>query len=192
MSGSLLYYPSINIHDSAWLRNAILYWDNVSSIVPNEYEPECSPEIEYLRNEGFYIPSYPSRLFHSEKYEDFEAEVIKKLTPFKKVRLREDGAFIQKTKLNWPELSFQIHCRKLYSGLYDFMLEHRLIESRGDEWLEMESRAATIYMSTMAGYLAAIHQTPMVVGTDRNIFLRNAFHRTLPSEKNYYDYSCAA
>ena len=34
MAQTILYYPTINIQDGTWLRNAILYWDEVSSIVP--------------------------------------------------------------------------------------------------------------------------------------------------------------
>ena len=34
MAQTILYYPTIDIQDGAWLRNAILYWDEVSSIVP--------------------------------------------------------------------------------------------------------------------------------------------------------------
>ena len=30
---TILYYPTIKIRDCYWLRNAILYWDRVASIV---------------------------------------------------------------------------------------------------------------------------------------------------------------
>ncbi len=48
MAQTILYYPKINIHDGSWLRNAILYWDEVSSIVPYENYLDFSPELLYL------------------------------------------------------------------------------------------------------------------------------------------------
>ena len=52
MAQTILYYPTINIQDSAWLRNAVLYWDEVSSIVPYEDYPNFSPEVLFLQRSG--------------------------------------------------------------------------------------------------------------------------------------------
>jgi hypothetical protein len=54
MAQTILYYPTINIQDGTWLRNAILYWDEVSSIVPYENYPDFSPELLYLQELGVY------------------------------------------------------------------------------------------------------------------------------------------
>ena len=32
-----LYYPFIDVHDEAFLRTAVLYWDTLSTIVPDDY-----------------------------------------------------------------------------------------------------------------------------------------------------------
>ena len=45
MAQTILYYPTINIQDGSWLRNAILYWDEVSSIVPDENYSDFFPEL---------------------------------------------------------------------------------------------------------------------------------------------------
>ena len=49
---SLLYYPTIQIPSGQWLKKAVLYWDEVSSIVPQDYDGkwliESSPDLEYL------------------------------------------------------------------------------------------------------------------------------------------------
>ena len=44
MGQTFLYYPKINILDGAWLRNAILYWDEVPSIVADESYLDLSPK----------------------------------------------------------------------------------------------------------------------------------------------------
>ena len=64
---SILYYPDINMKDQSWLRNAVLYWDKVSSIVPEEDKTiVLSPEICELMEQDYYRPMYPSSLFASE------------------------------------------------------------------------------------------------------------------------------
>lgn len=62
MSQTILYYPNINIPDDAWLRNAILYGDEVSSIVPYENYPDFSPELSYLQELGIYEAVYSVNL----------------------------------------------------------------------------------------------------------------------------------
>ena len=44
MAQTILYYPTIDIQDGAWLRNAILYWDEVPSIVADESYSDLSPK----------------------------------------------------------------------------------------------------------------------------------------------------
>jgi hypothetical protein len=33
-----LYYPWIDIKDEGWLKNAMLYWDKIHTIVPRSFE----------------------------------------------------------------------------------------------------------------------------------------------------------
>ncbi len=82
MAQTILYYPTINIQDGAWLRNAILYWDEVSSIVPHENYPDFSPELLYLQKSGVYNAVYPQYLFFSEFAEDFCSSIVKRITAY--------------------------------------------------------------------------------------------------------------
>ena len=79
MAQTILYYPTINIQDGTWLRNAILYWDEVSSIVPYENYPDFSPELLYLQELGVYKAVYPRELFFSEFAEDFCNSILKRI-----------------------------------------------------------------------------------------------------------------
>ena len=81
MAQTILYYPTINIQDSAWLRNAVLYWDEVSSIVPYEDYPNFSPEVLFLQRSGVYKAVYPQKLFSSEFAEDFCNSIIEASNP---------------------------------------------------------------------------------------------------------------
>jgi len=88
MAQTILYYPTINIQDGTWLRNAILYWDEVSSIVPYENYPDFSPELLYLQELGVYKAVYPRNLFFSE----FVKHVVRKLNIDKAVFLEMESS----------------------------------------------------------------------------------------------------
>ena len=54
-----LYYPSIDILNSDWLKTAILFWDSISTIVPESIsQPYVHPDTEYLNGIDFLRPIY--------------------------------------------------------------------------------------------------------------------------------------
>ncbi len=65
MLGTALYYPHIDITDPEWLKSAILFWDEIQTIVPATIEhPYCLPETEYCANEGYLKP------LHCDQFEE--------------------------------------------------------------------------------------------------------------------------
>ena len=78
---TILYYPDIDLPNNEWLLKALLYWDEISSIVPNSYH-NCatSPEMAYLMEEGVYQPISPLEAIlgaGGNTYKLFSEEVIK-------------------------------------------------------------------------------------------------------------------
>ena len=71
---TILYYPYIKIEDGKWLRNAILYWDKIASIVPSiDYDEYHSSEVDFLEDQGMYIPVNPRIITdHPEIYNQFK------------------------------------------------------------------------------------------------------------------------
>jgi hypothetical protein len=54
MLGKALYYPHIDIRDPRWLRSAILFWDEIQSIVPPSIsEPYHTHDTQICEQEGF-------------------------------------------------------------------------------------------------------------------------------------------
>lgn len=52
-----LYYPSIDIQDEEWLKSAILFWDEINTIVPASIKnPYTSYSSQYLNYEGIVKP----------------------------------------------------------------------------------------------------------------------------------------
>jgi len=57
MLGSALYFPHIDIHDPAWLRSAILFWDEIQTIAPSAIEePYQKEDTKICQAEGYLRP----------------------------------------------------------------------------------------------------------------------------------------
>ena len=57
MLGSALYFPHIDIHDPAWLRSAILFWDEIQTIAPSAIEdPYLNMDTRTCQAEGYLRP----------------------------------------------------------------------------------------------------------------------------------------
>lgn len=180
MAQTILYYPTINIQDGSWLRNAILYWDEVSSIVPYENYPDFSPELLYLQELGVYKAVYPQELFLSEFAEDFCDSVLKRISVYE-ARTTNYGtpkgrAWVHKNKIYAPALHELIHYRKLPSQLFDYFNDKRYIHDYNtDGWMEIDSKIAQIYMRTLAEYSIKYSSKDIVLGTDTSTHSREIY-----------------
>ncbi|MEI9909664.1 MAG: hypothetical protein WDO71_08285 [Bacteroidota bacterium] len=65
---TILYYPTIDIPSNSWLRHALLYWDEVSSIIPNtiNIEEELSRDIHFILMKDNLKPARPEDLINRE------------------------------------------------------------------------------------------------------------------------------
>lgn len=54
-----LYYPTIDIQNTDWLKTAVLFWDSISTIVPESLSnPYKERDTQYLSDIGFLCPLY--------------------------------------------------------------------------------------------------------------------------------------
>lgn len=173
MAQTILYYPKINIEDGTWLRNAILYWDEVSSIVPYENYPDFSPELLFLQGSGVYKPVFPRDLFSSEFAKDFCDSIVKRIGRYEREtskNFRESQnrrVRIHKNKVYAPALHELIHYRKLPPELLDYFNNKNFINDYNtDGWMEIDNKIAQIYMRTLAEYSIKCSNKDIVLGTD--------------------------
>jgi hypothetical protein len=114
---TILYYPTIDIPTKKWLRHSLLYWDEVSSIVPSSWDDKTlnkqSSDIHYLIDEGQYRAKKPEDLFQNSE----NVEVTKQLQEeFLEIILDEEFAnFLGKHY----KLNFKIHNAKGIGGMFD-------------------------------------------------------------------------
>ena len=186
---SILYYPSINIQDGDWLRNAILYWDEICSIVPDKNDNYFTTEITALQELGIYRALYPSDLFVSGAFSSFEKEALRK------IKNETQGTFyknsrhtvkpVNLSKIKWNGLNSAIHYNKMPSKILDYMIEHKLVETSDSQWVLMEEKTADIFMSTLAKYLAKIDSEDVIIGTDKNESMYSAFSKAWHTERSF-------
>lgn len=78
MLGTALYYPHIDISDSKWLKSAILFWDEMQTIVPTSIRnPYQTEDTKICEKEGYLRPLRCD--LHTELLEDLGARVFKLL-----------------------------------------------------------------------------------------------------------------
>lgn len=163
---TMLYYPTIKIKDGAWLRNAILYWDKVASIVPGiDYNESNSIEVNYLMDAGIYEPVYPVDLQCNEK-------LCKKFCKEAKNNINSHRNFInggKETRVHVDKINMidKVHIQKTPDSILDYLLDAGIAKRDYDgPWINMSERDSDIYMATLAKYLAQIHGN-IEIGTDK-------------------------
>lgn len=182
MSQSILYYPTIDIKDGVWLRNALLYWDEVCSIVPYEGYTGQSPEIQYMQERGLYRAIYPQYIFWNEHSEKLKDTIIYNLShPIKR---RSKFYFNKVNRNNSTRLSSLIHHNKIPPEFMDIFKDKNIfLNNDKNEWIEMDERIATIYMKTLAEFAAKYDSQDMVIGTESQDSL-NEIYNQVPHKRN--------
>lgn len=184
MPNTILYYPKIAIPDGLWLRQALLYWDQIGSIVPRELgqENHPTPGLRYLYDLGIFHPYNPEDfiLGDSELRTEFEQEFI---------AISKKPAFWK--KLPPPAVrrfDSQIHIAKITENLSEYIQSKGLAiqRDRYDHWYQFERSAAMLYMSLLAKYIADSAEELTIPGTDFELFKDLIFH----TEKPNFSASC--
>jgi hypothetical protein len=189
MKRNILYYPTIDIPQNNWLRHALLYWDEVSSIIPENLDSRISPHIDYLIHEEEFRSIRPESFFRNEKHcdlwNDFEKDLYKIIS---------SDEFQTKLKLDYPSGRYNIHenntgIGNIYHSKTLDMLLLRLqrenlvkINNEDREWLLFEKNTALVYMSLLAKYLAEIDGEHTVIGTDNLEYEKMNFRRVNSNE----------
>jgi Family of unknown function (DUF6236) len=146
MFSKALYYPHLHLPDNAWLRRAILYWDEVNPIVPDSLGARLDKDevFQMLRAEGLSRQMLPEdavdRAPYYEVIGDFHALI---------------SAANYLASLPPPDrrvYDTRIYRDKVASELGGELQKLRLAQGPDVEgWLHFETRTGALYM----GYLAA-------------------------------------
>ena len=156
MKNRVLYFPYIQIPESPWLTQMLLYWDQVASIVPYDFiaEPEAlGPYMRSLVTEELvlqvspeaYIPDVPRFTESFQRY-------LNGLVDIGARRQRFD----QKDTI-------RIHMEKV-GPIGDRLKDEGLARLERYPWYDVESQTADdfmAYLATVLGQIPEIASTPV-------------------------------
>lgn len=178
---NILYYPYINLPRTDWTLRTLLYYDNIGSIVPQEY---------------FYSPE--------TSYEPFMLELVRSqlVTPINPVEVFENPwqvtrPFLQMIENNANRLrqsqnsfrggnrglihgdkfsSAKIHADKFDENIFYGLIELGLAERGEGRWYSVESRTANNLMKFLSTLISAKTQRLPTTDYVRPIYYRQAFN----------------
>lgn len=179
---TILYYPTITLPEGSWIRQAILYWDQISSIVPMRpdiYKEEApiipyTPDIEYLANKKVFRPIIPEYFFrlrnYIKKHEEFSDEIKKIIESeqFQRYLPKKDKRVF----------TARIHEDKISYSIFEWLKKKELAREElgieklagrlegGGQWLRFEICTGLLYMALLAKYLADIDVSHTIPATN--------------------------
>jgi len=171
----VLYFPYIQVPETSWLTQMLLYWDQVSSIVPSQYiaDPESlGPYMLRLVQEelvrqvipGMYIYEIPR---FSERFLGYLDGLGPELD-----RRREDFAH---------QITFRIHIEKMHN-VGRALADLRLAEPRDGPWYNVEGETAHDFMSYLAATLGEVHSINASPVTDSGVYLNRLACAGVPDD----------
>ncbi|QIL42389.1 kinase [Pedobacter sp. HDW13] len=180
MANNLLYFPYINLPKNSWTMRALIYYDTVSSIVPDEYfyNPDLyDPFMKDLVQHNLVIPRNPvTSLDHPFSLVDPFIQYVTR--PHYKIEEKQrrflnltETVAINKNK--FPPAN--INGQKFDSGLL-YQLEHLgLARKSVDNWYYVENTTAGYLMSYLSNILAK--KLDLLPATDTALNVSTRFYQ---------------
>ena len=166
MTKSALYYPYIDISDSAWLKSALLFWDKINTIVPDGMDdPYKTEDSRICHQEGILTPLRCSE-YHSI-IDELGAQVTGLLNSSVPAQMATYGAspdpnlkevlqaLRSDTRVAMHADKFgryRLHPDKVSAELQSLFAEAKEKDDAG--WIMVHRRFADLYMGALAVLLA--------------------------------------
>lgn len=148
-----LFYPTIDIKNENWLKTAILFWDEINTIVPASIDnPYQENATQYLCDEGILKPIQVNS--ENDFIEELASDTLNYLNTNEGFQLLTQGHrqyTIHRDKLP-RDISrlFDIHPEKLPYEI-QYHLRHRLTN---EGWLRVDGGFAKFYMTLLANKIS--------------------------------------
>jgi len=165
-----LYYPHININQD-WLRQAVLYSEKVSSILPFWEGEQLSDDIHYLHQKEIYTPKFASDIIKNcsdEQRTHFEETFIDTI----------NGEYFIQDKIKRPAFSadaYSIYIEKIPSKVLDHLANSKLIKKESNRAIVTDKNIALTYMAMLSDFISAVSKETIIPSTDIQDFEKLAF-----------------
>ncbi len=184
--GHAIYYPHINLTNKNWLKYALLFWDNISRIVPASITPSDSEEVIRIRSEIGFIEDY-----HPERW-DTSSAANKFFQTFR--HWIEEPELLDFYRHRYPEIFDEtmrmrharrhghseifhffgavarehgtyIHVQKLDPQLKEYLYLTGVAvpgENEWEDWVKIDGELGLLYMTYLAGSIGESTARPTV------------------------------
>jgi hypothetical protein len=183
---TILYYPTIRIPSDTWIKQALLYWDQIGSIVPQTWEGRpvipLSQEIDYLKSEEAFRPFDPDSLLNRD---DTWGSLQELEDEFRSIT--SSAEFVRIVPSLKRQISSHVHIKKVGHELFYNFLEPQGLARRDEsnpDWYVFEDNCALLYMSLLAKYLSDIDIQSTFPGTDHKGY-ESLLFRTSSRQKGF-------
>ncbi|AEG15373.1 hypothetical protein Desku_1806 [Desulfofundulus kuznetsovii DSM 6115] len=172
MNNIALYFPFIQVPQTRWFTQVLLYWDEVASIVPFEfiYKPEAlGPYMRELVKEGLVRQIFPQ-------------EYIQNVPRFSEsfFEFLDNTPIVRSIRNNFRFRYVEIHIEKL-SDIGRELCERGLAYQKNSSWYFVEENTAIYFMTYLAFVLGQVEHNFIPV-TD---YLKNIqIHHMKINKKN--------
>ncbi|MCK9377556.1 MAG: DUF6236 family protein [Syntrophobacterales bacterium] len=170
-----LYYPWIEIQDESWLKNAMLYWDKIQTIVPRSIKQPYKNRIaEELFNEGLLIPFYVHP--DLEEIEELTEDVLQYINSPEGTQVIFSGDTLDYQIIHPDKFSERIFdVISMHPEKLPYEIQHMLERSLDNEsqWFSVNKRFANFYMTLLATHLSERHGIALLTDSASNSRLAN-------------------
>ncbi|WP_417561147.1 DUF6236 family protein [Marinomonas sp.] len=159
MFNKTLYYPWIDIHDDSWVKTAILYWDEINTIVPFSMQSPYQSQVATILEQERILRPFEVTPSSREVIEASDIAIQYLSTP-EGMRILTSGD--EYSRVHPSKLSYQLQ-RSLGLGhnrVHSSKMSHHLMDTIGsarvddDGFLSLDGKFSAYYMSALANRIA--------------------------------------
>ena len=174
-SGSILYFPAIELPSREWVLAQLLLWDRVQRIVPSEQTPE-NALIEALVKSGLVV-DIPPDAYLREAESNFRTALEGlfaqgRTTP---ATLRERNSIATAARAFTQRVP--LHNAKLSPGTRELLHDLGALTPRCDPWWKVDRSLGYLYMCSLANAMSELMHTPLVTDYPSAIDWQLCFRR---------------
>lgn len=162
----ILYYPRVLITSRSWLKQALLYWDSIGSIVPTNLDRRIHGDrcMAELREAGVFHSFRPEQVF--ERNPDLENLLFDE---FRETVNSRQFQRLLKQFAKHPQ-HFDIYPEKIPGQVTAWLEQERWAERIGEGVWRFELHVGLLYMALLAKYMADVSQYTTIPGSDYRLY----------------------
>lgn len=199
--GHALYYPHINLTNKNWIKHALLFWDNISRIVPQSVEPSDGEDIIKIKYESGFIKDYrPERWDTSRAFQDFSRELQPILESdiffndrfFERERRRRNYTRDYQDRRRFFSNMVRtsgtyIHVEKIEPRLKEYLFDIGIAipgQSEWEDWVKIDNEIGLLYMTYFAKSISKNKSLPIVTDVEQSFSASLYFESPINSDYN--------